>query len=183
MASPAPPGLAGKPLATVENYLTAASSRRGRQDDWQHELLAFELGREVYAVSILRLRAIVTRRAVTELPRVPAWLLGVMSIRGQIVPLIDLRLRLGLPAPAPGKAARVLVVHREDEPFGLLVDGVRQVVRLRDEELETRPPALAGRDSEFVSGIARPRAGGMLIMLNVDAVLKWTLGRGKGAAR
>lgn len=165
-----------RPLATVENYLHGLSTRRGRSDDWQQELLAFDLGQETYALDILRLRGIVTRRPATEVPRAPAYLLGVISLRGQIVPLIDLRLRLGLPATASTRATRILVVDQAGESFGLLVDSVRQVVRLRDDELETRPPALAGRESEFIAGIARPRQGGMLILLGVDAVLKLQLG-------
>jgi purine-binding chemotaxis protein CheW len=165
-----------RPLATVENYLHGLSTRRGRSDDWQQELLAFDLGQETYALDILRLRGIVTRRPATEVPRVPAYLLGVISLRGQIVPLIDLRLRLGLPATPQTRATRILVVDQAGDAFGLLVDSVRQVVRLRDDELETRPPALAGRESEFIAGIARPRSGGMLILLGVDAVLKLQLG-------
>ncbi len=172
---PATPGPLQKPLATVANYHHGWKSRRGRSDDWQHELLAFELGSETYAVDILRLRGIVTRRPVTEVPRVPAFLLGVVSLRGQIVPLVDLRLRLGLAATPATRGTRILVVDQAGESFGLLVDGVRQVVRLRDDELEARPPALAGRESEFIAGIARPRGGGMLILLAVDAVLKLAL--------
>jgi purine-binding chemotaxis protein CheW len=166
----------GRPMATVENYLHGFTTRRGRSDDWQLELLAFDLGQETYALDILRLRGIVTRRPATEVPRAPAYLLGVVSLRGQIIPLVDLRLRLGLPATAPTRATRILVVDQAGEAFGLLVDSVRQVVRLRDDELETRPPALAGRESEFIAGIARPRQGGMLILLGVDAVLKLNLG-------
>jgi purine-binding chemotaxis protein CheW len=110
-------------------------------------------------------------------PRAPAYLLGVVSLRGQIVPLIDLRRRLGLPPGPDTRATRILVVDQAGESFGLLVDSVRQVVRLRDDEMESRPPALASRESEFIAGIARPRTGGMLILLGVDAVLKLQLGQ------
>ena len=175
MAQRVPEAVLKRPLATVENYLHGLSTRRGRSDDWQLELLAFDLGSETYAIDILRLRGIVTRRPVTEVPRAPAYLLGVVSLRGQIVPLVDLRLRLGLPRSEPTRASRILVVDQAGESFGLFVDSVRQVVRLRDDEMETRPPALASRESEFIAGIARPRSGGMLILLAVDAVLKLQL--------
>ena len=179
-----PADLLSRPLATVENYLHGLSTRRGRKtDDWQQELLAFDLGKETYALDILRLRGIVTRRPATEVPRAPDYLLGIVSLRGQIVPLIDLRLRLGLPATPPTRATRILVVDQAGESFGLLVDSVRQVVRLRDDEMETRPPALAGRESEFIAGIARPRQGGMLILLGVDAVLKLQLAARERGAR
>ena len=175
-----PASVLSRPLATVENYMHGLSNRRGRNDDWQLELLAFDLGTETYALDILRLRGIVTRRPATEVPRAPAYLLGVISLRGQIVPLIDLRLRLGLPGSPQTRATRILVVEQAGESFGLLVDSVRQVVRLRDDELEARPPALAGRESDFIAGSARPRTGGMLILLGIDAVLKLQLG-GKGS--
>jgi purine-binding chemotaxis protein CheW len=169
----------GKPLATVDNYLVGWS-RRGRQAHWHQEVLAFDLGPELYGVDIKRLRAIVTRRPVTEVPRTPPYLLGIVSLRGQVVPLVDLRRRLGLPPVEPGRSTRILVVDHAGEPFGLLVDGVRQVVRLAEEEIEVRPPALAGRESEFVAGIARPEAegerprggAGMVILLALDAVLR-----------
>jgi purine-binding chemotaxis protein CheW len=166
------------PMATVDNYLHGYS-RRGRSEAWSHELLGFQLGGESYAVNLLSVREIVTRRPITEVPRTPAFLPGIISLRGLIVPVLDLRLRLGLPASTPTRASRVLIVQQASsgESFGLSVDAVRQVIRLSDEEIETRPPAFAGRESEFIAAIGRPRSGGMLIVLALDAVLSFQMRR------
>jgi purine-binding chemotaxis protein CheW len=162
------------PLATVHNYLHGYG-RRGRTDDWSRELLAFHLGEERYAVDLLRMREIVTRREVTEVPRTPAFLLGVFSLRGQIVPVVDLRRRLGLPPVAPTRATRYLIVNGGGDLFGLVVDGVRGVVRLGDEAIENRPPALAGRDREYIEAIARPPGGGLVVLLALDQVLSFSV--------
>jgi len=95
-------------------------------------------------------------RPVTEVPRAPAFVTGIISVRGTIVPVVDLRLRLHLPAPDPGPAARILIVKRNDEPCGLVVDEVVHVVRLHAEDIEPPPPVVGGQSSEFIGGIGRP---------------------------
>jgi purine-binding chemotaxis protein CheW len=157
-----------KPFATEESY----HRRGGRQAVWQHEVLAFVLAGEEYGVDILRLREIIRTRPVTEVPRAPPFVLGVIGVRGEVLPVLDLRRRLKLRAPrAEGPANRVLVVKKGDEAFGLVVDEVRQVVRLRDEDIEGRPALLGAGESEFIAGIARPRPDRLVILLDLDAVL------------
>jgi len=147
----------------------------------QREVLAFLLGGEEYAVDIRRIREIIKTRPVTEVPRAPAFVLGIISVRGQVIPVIELRRRLRLPAPAraPGREARVLIVTRAGEDFGLLVDEVRQVVRMRDSDIEPPPAMLGGGgpEAEFISGIGRPWGERLLILLELDAVLTFAGGR------
>jgi purine-binding chemotaxis protein CheW len=161
------------PFATEESW-----HGRGRATPHQREVLAFALGDEEYGIDILRLREIIRTRPITEVPRAPAFVLGIISVRGEVLPVIDLRRRLRRPRAVPGRDARVLIVVRDGEAFGLLVDAVRQVVRLRDEDIEPVPALLGVSDSEFISGIARPRKDRLVILLELDAVLAFSAGGG-----
>jgi purine-binding chemotaxis protein CheW len=160
-------------FATEENY-HHGYNRRDRQANYQHEVLAFSLGDEEYALDILRIREIIKVRPITELPRAPSFILGIISVRGQVLPVMDLRLRLKLPARPPGPQSRILIATRDGEAQGLLVDRVRQVVRMRDEEVEPPPAMLAGGEGgECIGGVGRPGQGIMLILLALDAVLSY----------
>ena len=145
----------GLPLATEATY-RHGYTRRDRRADFQREVLTFLLGVEEYALDIVRIREILRLRPVTEVPRAPSFVLGVLSVRGEVMPVIDLRRRMGMPPQEPTKDTRVLIGVQKDEPCGLLVDAVRQVVRMRDEDIEPPPPSVGGT-SEFVAGIGRPR--------------------------
>jgi len=165
------------PFATEATY-HAYRRAEGRAGGWQHEVLAFGIGEEEYAVDIRRIREIIKLRVATEVPRAPSFILGIISVRGTIVPLIDLRQRLRLDPPLwpPGREARILIVTRAGESFGLFVDDVRQVVRMRDSDVEPPPPMLRGGESEFISGIGRPYGDRLLILLDLDAVLTFPSG-------
>lgn len=98
------------------------------------ELLVFGLDHSLYAIAVERLREIVRMRELTRLPRSPAWLLGVMALRGEIVEVIDLRRRLGLPAGEPNRSNRIIVLHGDgDRVTGVLVDSVREVLRVSED--------------------------------------------------
>jgi chemotaxis signal transduction protein len=128
----------------------------------QRELLVFSLDGAAYALPIERVREIVRLRTLTPMPHVPPAVLGVLSLRGEIVQVIDARRRIGLPSAEPGRASRVIVMTGEHGgALGLLVDAVREVLRVDESEL--RPPthtdgglivALAPRGAGFASVLA-----------------------------
>ncbi len=149
-------------------------AEQGRRAVYHREVLAFSLAGEEHGIDILRLREIIRPRPVTEVPRAPASILGVISVRGEIIPVVDLRLRLrkGAAPPTPARDARVLIVTRDGATYGLLVDAVHQVVRLREEEIEPPPPMLSAEAGELIAGIGRPRQDRLVILLDLDAVLR-----------
>lgn len=160
---------AGPRWATEANY--HEGWRRGR-DEVDLEALAFCLGPEEYGLDIRRIREIIKLdRPITEVPRAPQFVPGILSVRGEVVPIVDLRLRLKM-TPAPRtRDTRVLIVRRDPDVFGLIVDSVKQVVRMREEDLEPTPPAIGGALADFLAGIGRPTVDRMLILINLDAVL------------
>ncbi|MFH0902379.1 MAG: chemotaxis protein CheW [Pseudomonadota bacterium] len=152
---------------------------RDRSAEYQREVLAFLLGIEEHGLDILRIREILKLRAITEVPRTPSFVRGIICLRGEVMPVIDLRVRLRMPPVEPTKETRILVVSRDEEPYGLIVDAVHQVLRMRDEDVEPPPPTIGGADSEFIQGIGRPYAGRMLVLLNLDAILSFRVGGGR----
>jgi purine-binding chemotaxis protein CheW len=132
------------------------------------ELLVLWLADDPYALPIERVREILRMRPVTPMPRVPACVLGVLSLRGEIVQVIDLRRRLGLaPGAAESPRRRIVVIASEDGQLsGLLVDRVSEVLRLREDAL--RPPT--ARDARTVAALA-PQGDRFVSVFDVDRVL------------
>ena len=114
---------------------------------------------------------------VTEVPRAPSEVLGVISVRGLLVTVIDLRRRLRMTPSEPTRRGRILLVTgAQEEVIGLYVDEVLQVYRLAETEIEIATNVLAGKVPDYVVGIGRPQ-GALLILLDLGAIV----GRGGGA--
>jgi len=129
-------------------------------NDPVHELLLFALGSEWYALPVPLLREIVMPPPLSEVPRSRPSVLGVTMIRGEVVPVMDVRRRLGLPEqPPPAPATRVVIVDGGEGPLGIWVDRVLQVLRVRSSSLEAPPPGVA---SEGDAVVRLGRQGGKL---------------------
>jgi purine-binding chemotaxis protein CheW len=158
-------------FATEETYLRASDTQK---DEATRAVLTFVVGGETYGIDILHIREIIKVVEVTEVPRMPGFLLGVISVRGQVIPVLDLRARLRLEELPLTRAARILVADRDGEPFGLLVDAVSDVVRFAESDIEPPPSTLSLADAAFLAGIGRYRSGRRelrSILLHLDAVV------------
>lgn len=152
-------------------------------DEAVREFLAFKLSGEFYAVALTRIREILSLPSLTPVPRAPSDVIGVCSVRGLLVTVVDLRRRLRLEEHAPTRQTRILLAATEnDETIGLYVDEVRQVVRLAESEIEIAQTALGGELSDYVVGIGRPRdvrfssasstgSDGILILLDLSSIV------------
>jgi purine-binding chemotaxis protein CheW len=150
------------------------AAREADQAEASVELLCFRVATEDYAISIMEIKEIIKPRAVTEVPRVPPFVRGILSLRGIIIPIFDMRVRLGLPEGVRSERERIVVVKRGGGFSGVLVDEVVQVVRIAESGIEPPPVVLEGIDREFVEGIGRV-AGQMLILLDMEKVLDVSL--------
>ncbi len=131
------------------------------------ELLSFRLDGSPYALPVERVREIVRLREITEIPGVPPWVLGVVALRGEVVQVVDLRMRLGLHSGEPTKQHRIIVLHGDDERItGVLVDGVDQVLRVNEDSIS----ASAANDAGAVSELCN-RNGDFISIVDVDQVL------------
>jgi purine-binding chemotaxis protein CheW len=118
------------------------------------ELLSFRLGEEAYTVLVKDVQEVLKVRDLTLVPNAPSYVLGVTSLRGTMLPVIDLCKRLGLPVGARDEKARIIVVSLEDENVGLIVDRVTGVLRILPEALKPTPENIA-QGAEFLRGIVR----------------------------
>jgi len=139
--------------------------------DTQVELLGFMLADEHYALDILEIKEIVRLHAITPVPRTPPWIKGIVTLRGVIVPIFDLRGRLGLAEIEHGPETRIVIVYRGEEFAGLIVDRITQVMRLPVESIEPPPQTIGQVEAEYLRGVARFRDQ-LVILLNLARVVE-----------
>jgi len=140
------------------------------QPEARKEYLGFFLGEEEYALEIESVREILRAPPIAEVPRAPQDVLGVVTVRGEVIPVLDPRRRLDLPARPAGAGHRVLVCQYRGTSVGVLVDRVSQVVRLPPSSIEARPQGIGGADPNTIAGIGRERDR-LLIILDPGALL------------
>jgi purine-binding chemotaxis protein CheW len=164
--------LAGREAAdTVEDSVTDV---RHEHEAAELKYLRFRVADEEYGVSLLEIREIIKPRTVTAVPRMPGFVAGVISLRGTIIPVIDVRVRLGLTTgPVTGRE-RIIVARTGDGSAGLLVDEVYQVVGLAEDAIDKAPAVLEEISRDFVRGVARLR-GRILILLALEHVVDVSL--------
>jgi purine-binding chemotaxis protein CheW len=133
------------------------------------EYLTFKVGDEEFAVPIDHAREVMRAPGITEVPRAPAHVLGVVTVRGEVVAVIDVKSRLGL-GKGPGAGARIMIVDAGDGPLGLLVDEVASVVRLPRGAIEPCPQGIQATAADCVKGIGRYRDR-LFMVVDVAALL------------
>lgn len=147
---------------------TATTQEKGAQ------YLTFMLAGEHYAVEILRVREIRGWSSVTRIPKSPAFLLGVLNLRGAIVPIIDLRLRLSLESVAYTSLTVTIVLAVESSHgtrnFGIVVDAVSDVMEVSSSDVQAPPEVSKGTNTEFISGLATV-ADNMVMLLDIDKLV------------
>jgi len=158
----------GEVLATEEDY-EHGYKREVRQDLQQY--VAFRIGKEHYGLPIADISEISKELPTTPVPRTADFVRGIGNVRGSVIPVVDLDRRLGLPYTESDPALRrILIVRRQDELYGLVVDEVFAVVTIAPEALEDAPGALGGPRGDYIQALARYE-GEILIILDLSTVL------------
>lgn len=134
------------------------------------EMLVFKLGSEEYGVDILKVQEIRGYEKVTPIPRSPDFLKGVVNLRGTIVPVIDLRVKFGLPNPAYDSLTVVIVLRISERIIGAVVDAVSDVVQLAPNEIKAAPRLGSIVDSSYLSGVAT-QDDRMILALDIEKLL------------
>jgi len=167
-------GAAGARAAWADLAREAARAR-GPSGDARvraQRLVVFRIDGAPYALAVERVREIVRLRPVTPVPRLPEAVVGVFSLRGQVLQLVDLRRRMGLPAAAAPRA-RIVVAHDADgRVAGLLVDAVEEVAAVAEGEFCAAPTGAPG----LVAGLFR-RGGRFVSIVDLDRVMDVDAGR------
>ena len=134
------------------------------------QLVTFRLGGEEFGVDIHALQEIIRMMTITRVPKSPPFVEGVVNLRGQVIPIVDLRKRVGLPAEETKKSTRIMVVQLERKTVGFIVDAVGEVKRIPARVVEPPPPIVAGIDSEYIKGVGKLEDQ-LLILLDLNKLL------------
>ena len=147
-----------------------ASEDRDRRDDDLLQLVTFSIGSEEFGVDILKVIEIIRTMEITKVPKAPAFVEGVINLRGLVIPIIDLRRRFGLAEKAGDSDTRIIVIEINGMSVGFVVDSVSEVLRIPANTVEPAPPVVAGVDSDYISGVGKLEDR-LLILLNLDKLL------------
>lgn len=134
------------------------------------KLIIFKLGREEYGMDILRVQEIKRMMSITRVPSTPAFIKGVINLRGSVLPVMDLRTRLELDEDELTEASRIIVVLVNDGIVGFIVDEVVEVTTVNPKDVEAASALSGGLSSEYISGIAKAD-NRLFIMLNPDSIV------------
>lgn len=135
------------------------------------QVVVFELAGQVYGIDIARVFEIIRMESLTAIPRAPEFVEGVINLRGQIIPVIDLRKRFSLPKAERTRSSCIIIVEMNEMQVGLIVDAVLEVMHLGADNIKPPPPAVAGGvDAAFLQGIALIKER-LVVVLAVDNIL------------
>lgn len=138
----------------------------------EQQLVVFGLGKEEFGIDISRVREIVRLQNITAIPQSMDFVEGIVNLRGQIVPIVDLckRFRVAGSDKIEESSRRIIVVNMAEQNIGILVDGVSEILRIPDESIEPTPPIVAGGvAAEFIKGVAKVEDR-LIIFLDLDKI-------------
>ncbi|MBL0061785.1 MAG: chemotaxis protein CheW [bacterium] len=134
--------------------------------------LTFELADEAYGIEILKVREIIGMMDITQVPRMPMHVRGVINLRGKVIPVIDLRLKFDMSSTEQTAETCIIVVDVSGQMMGLQVDKVSEVLDIAGNEIEDAPMINASVDNSFILGMGKAK-GRVNILLNIDKVLSF----------
>ena len=128
----------------------------------------FKIGGEDFGIEIHKVVEILKAQRIYSLPELPEFLSGVITVRGEVVPLLDLRRRFGFQS-SKGKE-RIIMVRYDSEKIGLLVDEIKEIIALAKEEISTPPSIFKGLKRKYLNGLGK-KGDRIIILLNIDDLL------------
>ncbi|HEX9078009.1 MAG TPA: chemotaxis protein CheW [Desulfuromonadaceae bacterium] len=134
------------------------------------QLTCFNLGDNLFAVDIMRIREIVLPQKLYSLPRASQLLEGVINLRGAVIPVMDLRKRFGMPPLADGKGGKLLIVSFRRQMVALAVDDVMEVITVATREIKPPPDVVEGVGAEYLLGVCLSEDQ-VFMLLDIDTLL------------
>lgn len=134
------------------------------------QMVTFTLENETYGVDILKVRELISNTHITTLPNMPPFIKGMLNLRGLVIPIIDLRIKFGMPEGNYDQYTVFIIVQLGEKQMGIIVDSVADVVFLPDDQMQTTPELSASVDTTFILGMGRVREE-LIIVLDIDRIL------------
>ncbi|MCF8083239.1 MAG: chemotaxis protein CheW [Deltaproteobacteria bacterium] len=152
---------------TMDQAVKAMKEQEGKY-------LTFSMADEEYGIGILKIKEIIGMMTITSVPRTPAFVKGVINLRGQVIPVVDLRLRFGMEEIDYTDRTCIIVVEIRGDAgavtIGIVVDSVSEVLNIKADEIEQTPTFGTRLNTDYILGMAKME-GGVKILLDIDKVL------------
>lgn len=146
-------------------------NKKSRLTSKGKKYVTFSLGNEEYAISINKVPGIVKFQKVTVLPNTPYYVIGVINLRGKIIPVFDLRLRFGLEKPEYNKFTVIIITEIQKKSMGIIVDKVNDVITLNEDQILSGDNFNTTITSEYITSIGKVDDEKLLILLDIEKIL------------
>lgn len=147
-----------------------AQNNEQTEQDQILQWVTFRLAGETYGINVMQVREVLKHTDIAPVPGAPSYVMGIINLRGNVVTVIDTRMRFGLPDKEISSQSRVVIIECEKQVIGILVDSVAEVVYLYSSEIET-PPNVGNDDTaKFIQGVCN-RDSELLILVDLNKLL------------
>ena len=134
------------------------------------QMISFAVGEEDYGINIQTVKEVIRIREITQLPKASNFVKGVINLRGDVIPVIDLREKFGLQHEEYTDLTRVIVVDVEEKSIGMVVDSVSHVIKISQNDIEPPPPLVGGVSGEYLKGVGKIGEK-LIILINIEKIL------------
>ncbi len=157
-------------MQTQADYFGGEFEEKSREESGEVQLVSFFVGEEEFGTDILMVEEIIRPLPITRVPNAPHFVEGVITLRGRVIPIIDLRKRLNIGSVDVTRKTRKIIVDVDNKITGFIVDSVSQVLRIPKSSIEPAPEIVAGIDSEYIIGVSNLEDR-LLIVLDFRKIL------------
>lgn len=134
------------------------------------QLVSFKVCNEEFGIDILQVQEIIRMLPITIMPAAPHFVKGVIDLRGEVIPIIDMRKRFRLPPIPYDNETRIIVVHTHEFTVGFIVDAVCEVIRISESAIEKPPAVVDGDSANYIKGVSKLEKG-LLILLDLNSLI------------
>lgn len=162
-----------KAQETIKEHIDSAAQADGEgylSEGNIIQLVSFTLDDVEYGIDILRVHEILRIPELTRLPNTPSYIKGVINLRGNVIPVVDVRERFGFPQMEVTELTRIIVIESEGRQIGLFVDNVSQVIRISEKNIDPPSDLIEGVSEAFINGIGRLKDR-LIVILNIRNIL------------
>ena len=143
---------------------------KGAVEDPVLQWVTFRLDNETYGINVMQVQEVLRYTEIAPVPGAPPYVLGIINLRGNVVTVIDTRLRFGLSQTETNDQTRIVIIETENQVVGILVDAVAEVVYLRQSEIETAPNVGNEESARFIQGVCN-KNGELIILVEFEKML------------
>ncbi len=143
---------------------------KGVAEDPVLQWVTFRLDNETYGINVMQVQEVLRHTEIAPVPGAPPYVLGIINLRGNVVTVIDTRLRFGLQQTETNDQTRIVIIETENQVVGILVDAVAEVVYLRQSEIETTPNVGNEETAKFIQGVCH-KNDELLILVDLEKMM------------